>query len=943
MGSGRRHLVGLVAVTAALSATPVMAAAPPATSGRGLANVDERRLAAAAVPAQAQAARRSLERSLGPLADVRTASSSGAVSYVGRPSALLTGPSSDDPRAIVLDYLREHGDVFGLRRGDFANLELVARDVSPDGITHLRFNQVLDGIQSFDNGLEAHVTRDGRLVNVSGAPLPGAALSTTAPATTALAGLGAARQAAHGSGLPPRQTAVRGGPRRITTFSTGERVQLRWSASADGPVLAWHAIAHGADDHMYDVLVAAGDGALLRRQDLTQHLAAAKYFPRDPDATPAQQITMAADWYDDSAGGSRLWGQFSRTYVDPAIDDTAPPPGSEQGGVRRQVPASAGAPASPDWLYDPVTTFAGATSCATSGCTWNSTSAPTSQVNEKQAAVNVHVLASRFHDHLEQAPVGFDEASGNFERDNTSGQGQGGDYVQAEVNDGSGLNNANFATPPDGSPPQMQMYLFAAFDVNGGDDASIVYHEYTHGLSNRLVVNAGGNSTIGSLQPRMMGEAWSDHYAIDLLVHEGSMADIAGANLTVGDYAFGPGGARAKPIDCPVSAAGIAGCNGHDGTGSVLGGYTYGDIAVTDNSSPHAGSVVWAQTLWDIRSALGRPAALALITGGMRLSADNPSMLDMRDAVLQQAVATRSAPGAPDDHYAALWAIFQARGMGANATTPSSNATAPTEGFTAPSGLRARATTLRDPYPEGDNDGLIEPGERFLVEQSIEGIGLADLTGVTGTMTSTGAPLAIEDASAAWPLLGKGRRAINGDELAARLPPGGCAQKSTLTIDVTSSEGAAAVSAVVDPRPGSSAVVSLADGAGTPASPIARSTDATFTVPTGGAITDVDLRIDELRHSYLGDLEVRLIHDGVTVVITNHFANANFSGDDIVEAIFDDEATTLPPNTGAGPVTGRMKSSGLLSAFDTYPAPGRGRCGSPTRTPRTAASCAAGA
>jgi len=32
--------------------------------------------------------------------------------------------------------------------------------------------------------------------------------------------------------------------------------------------------------------------------------------------------------------------------------------------------------------------------------------------------------------------------------------------VQADAQDGSGTNNANFYTPPDGSPGRMQMYLF---------------------------------------------------------------------------------------------------------------------------------------------------------------------------------------------------------------------------------------------------------------------------------------------------------------------------------------------------------------------------------------------------------------------------------------------------------------------------------------------------
>jgi len=65
---------------------------------------------------------------------------------------------------------------------------------------------------------------------------------------------------------------------------------------------------------------------------------------------------------------------------------------------------------------------------------------------------------------------GFDEAAGNFQYANTTGQGAGGDYVRAEAQDGSGRNNANFSTPADGSPGRMQMYLF---DGVGGSTLNI--------------------------------------------------------------------------------------------------------------------------------------------------------------------------------------------------------------------------------------------------------------------------------------------------------------------------------------------------------------------------------------------------------------------------------------------------------------------------------------
>ena len=52
--------------------------------------------------------------------------------------------------------------------------------------------------------------------------------------------------------------------------------------------------------------------------------------------------------------------------------------------------------------------------------------------------------------------------------------------------------------------------------MNGADDAEIVYHEYTHGLSNRLVDPATGSGS-STAQGGAMGEAWSDWYAADYL------------------------------------------------------------------------------------------------------------------------------------------------------------------------------------------------------------------------------------------------------------------------------------------------------------------------------------------------------------------------------------------------------------------------------------------
>ena len=133
------------------------------------------------------------------------------------------------------------------------------------------------------------------------------------------------------------------------------------------PRLAWDIYAEGGESS-YTVLVDAESGDTLVRKDLTEHVGGARYFPRDPDTSPITQITMPPSWYDQNNGGTRLWGQYSRTYIDP--NDQDPAPGSEEGGTRRQIPESS--PGSRDWLYT-RTTFPGATPCPVGGCAWDST------------------------------------------------------------------------------------------------------------------------------------------------------------------------------------------------------------------------------------------------------------------------------------------------------------------------------------------------------------------------------------------------------------------------------------------------------------------------------------------------------------------------------------------------------------------------------------------
>ena len=82
--------------------------------------------------------------------------------------------------------------------------------------------------------------------------------------------------------------------------------------------------------------------------------------------------------------------------------------------------------------------------------------------NQDASLTNLFYDNNTVHDFL--YPLGFNEAAGNFQQNNYGNGGAGGDYIKAEGFDGSGTNNANFSTPPDGFSGRMQMFLWTGFD-----------------------------------------------------------------------------------------------------------------------------------------------------------------------------------------------------------------------------------------------------------------------------------------------------------------------------------------------------------------------------------------------------------------------------------------------------------------------------------------------
>lgn len=96
----------------------------------------------------------------------------------------------------------------------------------------------------------------------------------------------------------------------------------------------------------------------------------------------------------------------------------------------------------------------------------------TPDANKDAIITNLFYVNNTIHDITYHH--GFDELSGNFQQNNYGKGGLGGDYVDAEAQDGGGTSNANFSTPDDGQNGVMQMYLWpvgasATMTVNSPD------------------------------------------------------------------------------------------------------------------------------------------------------------------------------------------------------------------------------------------------------------------------------------------------------------------------------------------------------------------------------------------------------------------------------------------------------------------------------------------
>ena len=598
--------------------------------------------------------------------------------FVSRRNGFLTGTNSgvviskaalgavatNDPHRLVKAFLNEHAGVFGHDASALTNA-VVKHDyvTKHNGLRTTIWEQQFAGIPVFEGTMQAHVTRSGELVNLSSRLIadPAKAAGPDQPTLTATQAIASAEQSLGATDL------LAGGsePKLIWLPMNESAMRLCWDVT----------LTVKSRGETFRLLVDALTGEVLIRRCLTTYLSNATYnvFTSDspspftpgwptPNTNQPPLVTrslMAVSALNTNASPNGWINDGNNTTVGNNVDahtdrngDNLADPGSQPIG-------------SPFRVFDyPL----------------NLASPPT---NSSAASVaQLFYWCNWMHDKLYE--LGFDEASGNFQTDNFGRGGAGGDALQADGQD-AGVNNSNMTTPPDGSAPRMQMYLFNGPFTNRDADleAEIILHEYTHGLSWRLV---GGGVGIGSLQTGGMGEGWSDFYALALL---SSATDDVNSTYPMSGYVsyllrgltqnyyFG---IRRYPYSTdmmknPLTLADITQSLTHTG---IPRSPIFTTTAQLNPAEAHNQGEVWCSMLWEARALLigkygftnGNQLILRLVTDGMKLSPAEPNYVQARDAILQADLVDNAGADRSE-----LWQAFAKRGLGVSAYTPASSQT----------------------------------------------------------------------------------------------------------------------------------------------------------------------------------------------------------------------------------------------------------------------------
>jgi hypothetical protein len=676
-------------------------------------------------------------------------------------AGVLASAAGNSKEAALRGFLADNAAFYGLTRAQAAQLAKVSDYTNPaENLSFVELEQEINGIPVFQGFVRGVLTKDGQLVrtvSLLAAGLRASALDAT-PGIDASEAVAAGIKSINLKVSADSLAVLNSDENRKTyVVSAGPLVEdtqarLMYFSIVPGHAVLAYAMTLWEPVNAYYVLVDANTGQLLWRKNISQDQQAAYTYnvynndsptpsapvrsslisptnttstEPQPPGTSRTDLTLVSEspfdnlgWIPDTAGPN---APTTGNNADAGLDIAAPN-GIDTGGRATATNFVFKFDYRPVGSTDPV----GSTS--------------TADANYRFGVVtDLFFWTNRYHDSIYN--YGFTEAARNFQQNNFGRGGLGNDFVRAEAQDSSGTNNANFNTPADGQLPRMQMYLFSG-NRDGSLDHEIVYHELTHGTSNRLHANGSGlnTDTAGG-----MGEGWSDFYGISMLAIITPDGDDGQRLYAAGAYAQGNyyRGVRRFPYGVKAAVA----SNGRSHNPLTFADIDPAQINVNDAAFPvapgqanevHNIGEVWCTALIEVRGKLiqrlgfanGSQRVLQIVTDGMKLDPVNPDFLDARDSIIAADCAGFVGIDELD-----IWEGFRLRGMGFRASTSGVHVT---ENFEGPN-LKLLPITVAEVAGSGNGDGVIDPGETARLTVPLQNI-LCSVTvpGATATLSPGG-------------------------------------------------------------------------------------------------------------------------------------------------------------------------------------------------------------
>ncbi len=406
-------------------------------------------------------------------------------------------PTFESASVAATEVVRAMAPTFRLRDSAVATLSAPVLHDAGRGAIVARVAQRFDGVDVFRGGLNVVMSRTFQPVAASG--LVAANLDRTANGfeRDAADALGIAHQALTGEPATFSALDVQGDYQRFSSASTASpleqpaRAKRVYYPNKEGLEPGWYVELLLASGVAHSYVVSATTGRVLFSNDLVRHDAysyrvwasADTKLPMDgPQGNSAVPLVVPSrSGFKPSVVTQELvtLQNFPFSKNDPWL-----PPGATT-TIGNNVRAYSDV-AQPNGLTaGTADTTAGTTSAATFDYVYDTaTSAGTTPDAVKAAVTQMFYTTNFLHDWYYDS--GFDEKSGNHQKDNFGRGGAAGDALLAETQDFSGRNNANAATPADGASPRIQMFLFG-----GPTKASLVVDSPAPNAGRKRVGTAG--------------------------------------------------------------------------------------------------------------------------------------------------------------------------------------------------------------------------------------------------------------------------------------------------------------------------------------------------------------------------------------------------------------------------------------------------------------------